>query len=240
MFYLVCSRERLRELMKAGWQDPRFYYNRAADDVAYNSDLHLSTEGGMDDMIMPVAYPHDAPPDVRERALTNTIRRGESAVVEAVSKRAMILTQLALIDFIGRHAVEPLKLKPDQMWFGMGLEAVLSSRYAAELTGMRADDVLDRMTRDDPRNPVRAGSVNLLQPADPSTMRPEWIPMYNDAFRVRSTRVVREWLNRAGDGGVSMALVAFRASPPPDGPALLKMIQMTTGVDLADMVKARS
>ena len=240
MFYLVCSRERLRDLVKSGaWSDPRFYYNRAADDVAYNSDMRLSADGGIDDMAMPAIYPHDAPPDVRERTLSNTVRRGEAAVIDAVSKRAMIVTQLAMIDFIGQNAVQPLKLKLDQMWFGMGIEAVLSSRYAAELTGMRADDVLDRMTRDDPRNPVRAATVDLLRPADASSMRPEWVPAYNDAFRVKATRVVRQLLNQSGETGVSMALVAFRATPPPDGPALLKMIKVSTGVDLADAVKPR-
>ena len=36
VFYLVCTKQRLRELVKGGWEDPRFYYNRAADEVFHD------------------------------------------------------------------------------------------------------------------------------------------------------------------------------------------------------------
>jgi hypothetical protein len=95
------------------------------------------------------------------------------------------------------------------------------------------------MTRDNPQNPVRSESIDLLHPADPSTMKREWLPAYNDAYRIKSARVVRQWLSQAGDSAVALALVAFRASPPADGQALIRMIKMSTGVDLTDAVKPK-
>src|SRR5262249_47227050 len=103
--------------------------------------------------------------------------------------------------------------------------------------GISHDELLDRMSRDNPTNPVRSGSIDLLHPADPSTMRREWLPAYNDAYRIKSARVIREWVAKAGDGAIALAIVAFRASPPADGAALVKMIKISSGVDLSDAVK---
>ena len=36
IFYLVTTPDRLSKIIKAGWQDPRFYYNRAADSVSFS------------------------------------------------------------------------------------------------------------------------------------------------------------------------------------------------------------
>jgi hypothetical protein len=70
-------------------------------------------------------------------------------------------------------------------------------------------------------------------------MRPEWVPAYREAYRVKSARVVRAWVDKSGESAVSLTLAAMRASPPADGPALVKLIARTTGVDLTDEVKAR-
>ena len=36
IFYLVIAPQRLSEIMRTGWSDDRFYYNRAADAVTFN------------------------------------------------------------------------------------------------------------------------------------------------------------------------------------------------------------
>src|SRR5687767_2453138 len=36
VFYIVTAPERLSAIMQAGWEDPRFYYNRAANTVSFN------------------------------------------------------------------------------------------------------------------------------------------------------------------------------------------------------------
>ena len=45
----------LKEIVKAGWGAPKFYYNRVADDVAYQFAIALSLDN-MDDHVYPVIY----------------------------------------------------------------------------------------------------------------------------------------------------------------------------------------
>jgi len=144
---------------------------------------------------------------------------------------------VAVVEFIDKQAIEPLKLKPDQTWFGQGVETVLSSRYMADLAGADYEQIVGRLLRDRPGNPVRSDTVDLLHPADPSSMRPEWVPAYEDAMRIKSSRVVHDLIAKAGQTAIPMSFSAIRASPPADGPALLKLIATVTGVDLSNDVK---
>src|SRR4051794_6077 len=218
VFYLVCTRDRLRQLLKSGWEDPRFYYNRAADDVAFDTELRLTIDRPMDDMIMPAVYPADTPASARETFLANVVRRNELSVADAVSRQVQVATQIAMIEFIHEQAVAPLKLKPDQEWFGLGVEQVLACRYMADLTGGSYEQYVDRMQRDDPRNRIRAATIDLLHPSEEQSMRREWVPLYRDAYRVKSARVIHELISKAGLGAVPMVLSAGGASPPPPGP----------------------
>jgi hypothetical protein len=238
VFYLVCTKQRLRDLVKSGWEDPRFYYNRAADDVFHDPRPRLYDDRPMDDTVLSGVYPAEMKPDDREKYLANVIRGYESAIDQAFSGHVQALTQVALAEFIHKQAIEPLKLKPDQAWFGIGLENVLSSRYIADLTGGDYEQIAGRLMRDRPDNPVRAGSIDLLNPADPATMRPEWMPAYEDALRVKSSRVVHDLVAKAGNTVVPMTLAALRASPPADGKALVRVIAVSSGVDLSNALKA--
>jgi hypothetical protein len=47
----VTSPQTLKEIVKGGWSDPHFYYNRVADDVAFSSALVLSPEGGDENLL---------------------------------------------------------------------------------------------------------------------------------------------------------------------------------------------
>jgi hypothetical protein len=239
IFYLVATRDRIKQVLKAGWSDPHMRYNRVNDDVIFNPDLRLTDDRPMDDMIMPVIYPPESTAEQRRKALEQTMRYNEAAVVDAFSRRAQLITQLSIIEFIQKQALEPLKLKDDQQWMGLGMQAVLSVKYMHDLLGVAQNDLLDRMTRDDPRNPVRPDAIDLLKPADRGQMKREWVPLYGDAFRVKSARVVRAWSDKCGESAVATTLAAMRKNPPADGPALLKLISVTTGVDLTNDVKAK-
>jgi hypothetical protein len=239
IFYLVATRDRIKQLLKAGWTDPHMRYNRMADDVDFRPDLRLTDDRPMDDMVMPVIYPPESTPEQRIKALEQTLRFNENAVLDAFSRRGQLITQLSIIEFIQKQALEPLKLKDDQQWLGLGMQAVLSVKYMHDLLGVNEKELLDRMMRDDPRNPVRPDAIDLLHPADRNQMKREWVPLYGDAFRVKSARVVRAWSEKCGESAVATTLAAIRANPPADGPALLKLINVTTGVDLAKEVKAK-
>ncbi|CAN5651079.1 hypothetical protein BH09PLA1_BH09PLA1_13640 [soil metagenome] len=239
IFYLVATRDRIKQVLKAGWTDPHFRYNRVNDDVNFNPDLRLTDERPMDDMVMPVIYAPDATAEAKRKNLEQMMQRNEASVVDAFSRRAQLLVQLSIIEFIQKEAIDPLNLKGDQQWLGLGMQAVLSAKYMHDLLGISQDDLLSRMTRDDPRNPIRPDAVDLLHPADRTQMKREWVPLYGDAFRVKSARVVRAWSEKCGESAISTTLAAMRASPPADGPALVKLITVTTGVDLTNEVKAR-
>lgn len=239
IFYLVATRERIRDLLKAGWTDPNFHYNRVSDDVHFTPDLRLSDDRPMDDMVMPVLYKPEQSPAERQKSLAAVMQSNEAAVVTAFSRRCQLVAQLAIIDFIQKQAIEPLKLKDDQQWLGLGMQAVLSAKYLRDLLGVSEHELLDRMTRDNTSNPIRPEAVDLLKPANRDDMRPEWVPLYGDSFRVKSARVVRAWSDRCGESAIATTLAAMRKNPPADGPALLKLIQVTTGVDLTNDVRAR-
>jgi len=165
------------------------------------------------------------------------VRRNELSVADAVSRQVQVATQIAMIEFIHQQAIAPLKLKADQEWFGLGVEQVLGCRYMADLTGGSYEQYVDRMQRDDPRNRIRAATIDLLHPTEEQSMRPQWVPLYRDAYRVKSARVMHDLIAKAGTGAVPMVLSAIRASPPADGPGLVRVIQMTTGVDLTVATK---
>ncbi len=235
-FYMCTSATRLRELLRSGWTDPRFHYNRVAGEVEFDPDLRMSDERPMDDMIMPVIYAPDATPEKRSAVLSEMIRNNESSLVEAFTRRAQVLTQMSIIDFIHKQTFDPMKLKDDQMWLAFGTEAVLSTRYMRDSVGMSYDDLIQRMMLDNPRNPVKASSIDLLHPTDPKYMKPAYVPLYLDAYHVRSTRVINELIKKGGASAVSTTLNAIRANPPADGPALVKLIAVTTGVDLTNEI----
>jgi hypothetical protein len=239
IYYFVTTAARLKELLKGGWSDPRFTYNRATDEVGFDPDLRMSDEREMDEMLMPVVYAPDAAPADRQKQMATVITNNESSIGEAFSRRAQIITQLSIIEFIQKQVFDPMNLKDDQRWLAYGIEAVLSAHYMHDTVGLSYDELLARMTMDNPRNPIRAMTVDLLHPNDPKAMKPQWVPLYNDAYRIRSARVVQDWLKKTGNSSISLTLAAMRASPPADGPALVKLIAVTTGVDLTNELKSK-
>jgi hypothetical protein len=64
-------------------------------------------------------------------------------------------------------------------------------------------------------------------------MRPAAVPYYNQALRRKAVSVVATLAQKGGDGALTKVVAALRTKLPADGPALVKMIQETTGVDLS-------
>jgi hypothetical protein len=234
LFYMVTSGPRLKQLVKEGWSNPRFYYNRAADDVQMSRAVNLSSEGPGDDVLIPVIVSPDEALDGKQKKLLDAIHTIEAELALKISQHSQASTQVAFITFIANEVLEPLKAKPEQEWFGVGVSNMLSARYLAQLNGMDYRAILADMTGDlHPRvNPMRPATVDLLNPTPLSDMRPEAIPYYVDAYRRKATRVVSSWSVRAGEGAIAKVLTAMRQQMPADGPGLVKLIQQTSGIDL--------
>jgi hypothetical protein len=235
LFYMVTSGPRLKQLVKEGWTNPRFYYNRSADDVQMSRSVNLNSDGPGDDVLIPVIVQPDEAIEVKRKRLADSIHRIESELAAKVSQHSQASTQVAFISFIAKEVLEPLKAKPEQEWFGVGMSNMLSARYLAQVNGMDVKALLHDMTMDlNPRiNPIRPGTVDLLHPTSLPDMRPEAIPYYVDAYRRKATRVVVSWSGRAGEGSIAKVLTAMRKQMPADGDGLVKLIQQSSGIDLA-------
>jgi hypothetical protein len=161
------------------------------------------------------------------------------SVMHDVAMQAQRRAWMAFVQFIGEQAMAPLKPKPDQQWFTFGVSSVLGARYAAQLIGAPAEEVLAGLSMDDPRNPIRPATLDLLHPADPAQLRSSYLPAYIDAYNRKSVRATRALLDKAGDGAAAKVLAAWKASPPADGAALVALIKSATGVDIAADLRAQ-
>jgi hypothetical protein len=234
LYYMVTSGPRLKQLVKEGWSNPRFYYNRTADDVQMSRAVNLNTDGPGDDVLIPVIVQPDEAADSKAQRLVNAIHTIENELAQRISQHSQATTQVAFISFMASDVLEPLKAKPEQEWFGVGASNVLSAKYLAQVNGMDPQAILTDMTADlNPRvNPMRPATVDLLHPTPLSDMRAEAIPYYVDAYRRKATRVVLGWTNRAGADSIPKVFAAMRKQMPADGAGLVKLIKDTSGIDL--------
>ena len=233
MFYLVCPKKKLLDLMKGGWTDPRFHYNRVADDVAVYSNVDLSIQHAIDDVLIPALYDPDATPEKKRQMLQKQVDQNEANIAASLSMQGMIMLQTGLVAAIDDAAIKPLALKPGQEWLGIGVEGLYSTRYMTQMNGMRNEDLLHILTDDDPRNPIRASTVNLIHPLKPEQLRPGYDGAYVDALRRRSVIVLNNLLQRTGPEALPKILAAVKKVQPKDPEGLLEIIKQTTSVDIS-------
>ncbi len=236
LVYLVATSPRLTEIMKQGWSDPRFHYNRVAEEVQYSTRVSLALDE-RDDTVVPLLYSADETPDARQRRIIEEIRGTEGSILDAVSRETLAMTTVGLVELVSSQALTALNLKPDQEWLGVGIAGVLAAIYVADLSGMSADQLVDGLTQENRGNPIRPATIDLLHPMNLNELRPQMLGAYLDAYRRRAMQTVRSLYNRGGDGAIAKVIAAIRANPPADGPALVKLIQQTTGVDLTDSLR---
>jgi hypothetical protein len=231
--YMIVTRDRLKQLLRGGWENPRFRYNRLSDEVSFNLNLTLaSPDVDVGEQVIPVTILPEDTPQQRHDKLVQTITGVDAGVAREVSAKSQFMVQMAFVQFIGDEVIRPLKLSRDQEWFGIGLAGVLSASYAAPIDGVEFDTLLEMMTREDPRAAVKAASVDLLKPVSLESLREEYLPHYIDAERRKATRAIAGWIKQADNGATAKVLRALRTYVPPDGEGLVKVIQEQTGIDL--------
>lgn len=238
LVYLVTSSPRLTEIMKQGWVDPRFHYNRAAAEVQYSTRVSLALDD-RGDTVVPLLYAADETPDARQRRIIEEIRGTEGGILDAVSRETLAMTTVGFVELVSSQALTALNLKPDQEWLGVGIAGVLAAIYVADLSGMSAEQLLDGLTQENRGNPIRPATIDLLRPMNLNELRPQMLGAYVDAYRRRAMQAVRVLYDRGGEGAIPKVIAAIRANPPADGPALVTLIQQTTGVDLTDSLRAK-
>ena len=239
IIYLVASPQQVKGAMKAGWTDPRYRYNRAADDVNFSTTVNLTLDEGGDDMVLPLFFADEEAPEARQKRVAAEMRAAEGSILSAVSQRAQSMMMVAMVELISAKVLDPLGLKADQEWFGVGVAGVLGAKYVAILTGMSEARLLNEMTRPIPANPMRPTSLDLLRPTNIEDVRPEWMEAYTDAYRRRAMMVVWRLLAQAGEGAIAKVIAAMKQAPPADGPALVQLIKDVTGVDLTNELRPK-
>ena len=238
IYLMPITAQKLKEIVKAGWGAPKFYYNRVADDVAYQFAIALSLDN-MDDHVYPVIYRESDSPEARKQLLRERATDMQASILARIAGQGQASLQQGLIHFIDTTVFAPMQLKPGQEWFGIGAEGVFSARYLSMVNDLEVERFIRYMTADDPANPIRSGTVDLLHLTPPAQLRPQFAPAYYDAMRRKSITVVNDWLAKVPPDMPAKVIATINKSKPADGEALVKIIKDTSGVDLSEEVKPR-
>ena len=238
IFYIVTTSDRLKAIMRAGWSDPRFHYNKAADRVMFSTSVNIGSETeAADDAILPALYEPGAAIEKRQEKLQEVIRESQLGVANALSARSQLIVQASIIDYIQDNVVKPLKLRRDQEWIGLGIVGVLSCKYASQIIGQSREELMESLTEEAERNPLRAKNIDLLKPTELSDLRKTHVLLYQDAMRCKAVAVVDEWVKESGDDVIPKMLESLRKGAPADGEALVKQAEKVSGVDLTKKLR---
>lgn len=233
VFFLVTTREKLNKMVEGGWGQPRFTYNRVAGAASYNDNVMVSLDKPMDDSVLPAFYAEKDTPDERAARLADGIHELDTKLVNLVSGQSQPTVYNLLAQHLGENYFEPMKLRRDQLWVGLGITTFLASKYTAAITGVNRQTILNGLTFEHPRYPVSAKPIDLVKPLDESGMKKQAVPFYNQAMRRKGTVAVMKLVEQAGDSAIPTVMLALKNRPPSDGPALVKLITETTKVDLS-------
>lgn len=236
IYYLVATPDRMASLMRDGWTDPHFYYNRAADAVTFSTGGLLNTDRPQDDVLFPAAYDKGATPEKKTEGLELAINETEKSIGSSIEIKARTTIGAALAQLVQDYGVKPLDLKDDQVWFGYGIAQVLSAKYLAQITNDSFPALMDMLTEELAANPLRMSAIDLLHPIDQNSLRNDALPAYYDTVRRKSARAVRFLIEKGGEGVLPKAISAVRDKKPANGDAMVKLIQESTGVDLMPLV----
>ncbi len=255
MIYFVASAADLKSIVKGGWTDPRFYYNRAADQLELKLAVTISADGKQLVGLIPVMYADSLQPDENTRLpgsdrpatatelktaqLTSTIRDAELSTARLSVQRTQQALQDPMVEFIATSSLRPLQLRPDQEWFGQGVLGILVARYTAKIAEVPLESLIQQVTGDNPRSPVRASAVDALNLVDPASLRREIAPAYVDALRRKGIAALYRVYLTAGEGSIGQVLAAVKAAAPADGEAIVTLIKEKTGIDLTPNLTAR-
>lgn len=234
--YVWSPRDRLKEALKSGWSNPRFYYNRAADEIMINTRLDLDLEATGEQAWLPALHDPGATDAQRREILVKAIRDAERGIAEELASRAQLQVHLSFAQFIDSRLQETLT-KPDQAWLRLGLSGALAAEYAAMASSIDAIAFIRVVVTEPPRTPVHAKNIDLLNPTSLSELREQYVQPYLQGMRRKSTAVVFDWMTQADEGAVSDILRRIQTERPADGAAIVAIIRETTGIDLTEKLK---
>jgi len=238
VFYLITTQEKLRDLTKTGWGEPRYHYNGVANSAAFDDSVPFSIDKPMDDTVLPAFYNEKDAADVRAKNLAAGLQNFDANLAANAIRQANPTVFNLFVQFIQEKQMDPLKLKRDQSWLSMGVSNFLAAKYTSVVTGVEKNRMLAELTSEPNLFPVSARSIDLVKPVDEASMKAQLVPYYTVSMQRKATAVVAVWVDQAGEAGIPRTLTALRAKMPADGAALVKTIQEATGADLSKYLSA--
>lgn len=236
-FYILTTADQLKAVMRTGWTNPRYYYNRIADEIDFAPGVAMDTDNSSGVTLLPVIVEPDANAEKRAEVLVNTITNAEAEIQRAVAQRAMFLFQLAIMEYVQTKIFEPMALRDDQKWLGVGTAGVVSAEIVGKLLGVGVEGLVVEMTFEPGNTPVRATAVDLTNPVREEDLRPEYLPHYREAVRRKATAVVYLWQKRGGEDSLGKLMASIRQSKPEGSNALLELMRQTNNVDVSTWVR---
>jgi hypothetical protein len=232
IYFFVVTREKLRDLVKTGWGEPRFRYNRAADAASYDDNVMVSIDRPMDDSPLPVFY--EAKDKVEERVdgFAKMLGDFDARLATLISRDSQTGVFNLFAQYLGDKHFEPLNLRRDQQWLSLGIVTYLSSKYSALLTAIPRDQWLRGLMFENPQTMLSSAPIDLTSPVAEASMKPAMVPHYNQAMRRKATAAVMKLVETGGESAIPKALIGVVKNKPADGKETVKVVQQATGVDL--------
>jgi hypothetical protein len=237
-YYLPITEQKLKDIVAGGWGDPQFYYNRHSQQVQYDPSYQWPRGEMADESVVPILYGMGELQATRVKALTDTLVAREAGRVGRVVLEGQLRAVQMFQELIEETAMAPLKLRRDQQWFSLGIQAFLTSKYAAPYANTERTRLLDQFANPG-QNPISPWPIDLIDPMEESILRADFRPLYRGAMQNKATVVVNAWTKAKGEEVIPKTLAAVAKAKPADGKALLKLIQDETGLDLTPDLKPR-
>ena len=233
IIFFVITRDKLRDLTKTGWGEPRFRYNRAAEAASYDDNVMVSIDRPMDDSPLPAFYEPNHTPEQRVENLAKGITTFEGQLSNLISQQSQTGVFNLFAQHLGEKHFEPLKLPRDQQWLISGIASFLSAKYSALITNIPRENWLRGLVFENPQTMLASDPIDLLNPVPESAMKPAAVPFYTQAMRRKSTVAIIKLVQAGGEGAIPQSLIALVKNKPATGKDLVAVVQKATGVDLS-------
>jgi hypothetical protein len=237
-FYLVGNTDDVKQALRSGWTNPRYYFNRAADTVNFEAGMSINPGGENDEVLLPALHEPGATPQQQRDRLVQTVRAMEADLAASSANRAHFVAQVQILEFIREKVFAPLELRDDQAWLATGAAGMVSAELITAASGMALEELIVQMIAEPNNTPFPASAVNLTRPMRTDELRPQFVPFYLDAVRRKSTAVVFAWMRQGGsDDALPKLLESLRKQKPEGGNALLETMRQINGVDVSGWVQ---
>jgi hypothetical protein len=236
VYYFPITQEDLASLLVAGWSDPRFHFNRFANEVGYSPFFRLAVDKPMDDLIWWVPLRSGDSPSTRRDALGLQIKTFEALLAGNLSFFTQNQAEHLFENFIHKTVFVPLNLPARLQWIDFGASNLFAVKYCSQITGMARQFWTEQLIGH-PGEPRPYLAIDLTNTLDPSQVRPEYLAQYDEMLLPKGAFVVQTLLAKAGDSALAKILPAWRAHPPQTAQDLIQSVQSATGVDLTPVMR---